>query len=225
MAIKIPKGNTISLEKSNGSKLMQFCVGCKWGKVMKPAYWGLSSQEVDVDIDLSCLMFDFDGKPIDHIYSPLYQFRSNPRSRNLGLPDGKLMSRDGALRHTGDDLEGGGEIDNEIITVDLTRVSSNVASIVFFLNVYNNEEYKGDFSGVPYCYIRMFEGQPQYAPRQVFAQYDVSVKTDCVGMRGLVLGKLFRQRYGDWKFKAIGDANADPSIVNTIARVLNSYSN
>lgn len=223
MAIRLEKGQRINLEKETGAKLTNFCVGCNWGAIVKKSFFGLMSSNVDVDLDLSCLMFDINGKPIDHIWSPLYHFGD----RKIGLHNGKLDSIDRALHHTGDDLTGDQEgddgLDNEIITVDLNRVNDNVNSIVFFLNIYNNNEYSGDFSGIPYASIRMFEGTPDKAPKQVFAQYDVATKTDCVGMRALVMGKLYR-RNGDWKFAAIGDAFPDPSIVNTIARVMKDYS-
>ena len=220
MAIRLEKGQRINLEKETGAKLTNFCVGCNWGAIVKKTFFGLSTSVVDVDLDLSCLMFDNEGNPVDHIWSPLYNFRGK-------LPQGKLDSNDHALHHTGDDLTGDQDgddgLDNEIITVDLNRVSGNVNSIVFFLNIYNNNEYSGDFSGIPYASIRMFEGTPDKAPKQVFAQYDVATKTDCIGMRGLVMGKLYR-RNGEWKFAAIGDAFPDPTIVNTIARVMKDYS-
>lgn len=223
MAIRLEKGQRINLEKETGAKLTNFCVGCNWGAITEKRFFGLSTHVVDVDLDLSCLMFDAEGKPIDHIWSPLYRFGD----RKIGLPNGKLDSIDRALHHTGDDLTGDQDgddgLDNEIITVDLNRVSPHVNSIVFFLNIYNNNEYSGDFSGIPYASIRMFEGTPDKAPKQVFASYNVATKTDCIGMRGLVMGKLYR-RNGDWKFAAIGDAFPDPTIVNTIGRVMKDYS-
>lgn len=223
MAIRLEKGQRINLEKESGAKLTNFCVGCNWGAIIQKTFFGLSQKVVDVDLDLSCLMFDADGKPVDHIWSPLYRFGNS----NIGLPTGKLDSLDRALHHTGDDLTGDQDgddgLDNEIITVDLNRVNPNINSIVFFLNIYNNNEYSGDFSGIPYASIRMFEGTPDKAPKQVFASYNVATKTECVGMRGLVMGKLYR-RNGDWKFAAIGDAFPDPSIVNTIVRVMKDYS-
>jgi tellurium resistance protein TerZ len=221
MAIRLEKGQRINLEKNNGSKLTNFCVGCNWGAVIKKTFFGLSSSVVDVDLDLSCLMFDAEGKPVDHIYSPLYRFGD----RNAGLPNGKLDSNDRALHHTGDDRQGdtNGDdgLDNEIITVDLNRVNSNVNQIVFFLNIYNNEDFQGDFSEIPYASIRMYEGTASRV-NEVFAQYDVATKTNCIGMRGLIMGKLYR-RNGDWKFAAIGDAFEDTSIVYTIARVMKDY--
>ena len=220
MAIKLEKGQRINLEKETGAKLTNFCVGCNWGAIIKKTFFGLSTSVVDVDLDLSCMMFDANGKVVDHIWSPLYQF-------NGKLPQGKLDSNDFALHHTGDDLTGdqNGDdgLDNEIITVDLNRVSYNVNSIVFFLNIYNNNEYSGDFSGIPYASIRMFEGTPERPPKQVFAQYNVATKTECVGKRALVMGKLYR-RIGEWKFGGIGDAFEDRTIGQTIVRVARDYS-
>lgn len=222
MAIILEKGQRINLEKSTGAQLTQFCVGCNWGAVIKKSFFGLIKDVADVDIDLSCLMFDAAGKAVDHIWSPLYQFGDN----NVGLPNGKLLSVDGALRHTGDDLKGDADgddgLDNEIITVDLNRVHPQVQSIVFFLNIYNNGEYTGDFSGIPYAYIRMFEGTPDRPPRQVFAQYNVATREDCAGMRALIMGKLYRHG-GQWKFHAIGDAYPDANIVKVIYRVIRDY--
>ncbi len=211
------------MEKTSGTKLTSFCVGCNWGAIIKKTLLGLGSKTVDVDLDLSCLMFDIDGKPIDHIWSPLYRFGDRKIG---GLPNGKVDSKDGALHHTGDDTQGDQDgddgLDNEIITVNLANVDNAINSIVFFLNIYNNEEYQGDFSGIPYASIRMYEGTPSKV-REVFAQYDVATKTECVGKRALVMGKLYR-RNGEWKFAAIGDAYEDKSIVYTIARVMKDYS-
>lgn len=220
MAIRLEKGQRINLEKTNGSKLTNFCVGCNWGAITKKSFFGLIDKTVDVDLDLSCLLFDANGEVVDHIWSPLYNLSA------AKLPKGKLDSKDRALHHTGDDLTGdqNGDdgLDNEIITVDLARVNSNVNSIVFFLNIYNNNEYQGDFSGIPYASIRMYEGTATKV-REVFAQYDVATKNDCIGKRALVMGKLYRHN-GEWKFAAIGDAFEDRSIVYTIARVAKDYS-
>ena len=220
MAIRLEKGQRINLEKESGTKLTNFCVGCNWGAIIKKTFFGLSTSVVDVDLDLSCMMFDANGNVVDQIWSPLYNFGGK-------LPQGKLDSNDRALHHTGDDLTGDQDgddgLDNEIITVDLNRVSSNVNSIVFFLNIYNNNEYSGDFSGIPYASIRMFEGTPERPPKQVFAQYNVATKTDCIGKRALIMGKLYRHN-GNWKFAAIGDAFEDRGIAMTIVRVARDYS-
>ena len=238
MAIRLEKGQRINLEKTNGSKLTNFCVGCNWGAITKTerrevvvneGFLGFGRKTeyrnvnvtVDVDLDLSCLMFDAEGQICYHIYSPLYQFSKH----NLGLPDGKLDSLDRALHHTGDDTEGdqNGDdgLDNEIITVNLTKVSPKINEIVFFLNIYNNNDFQGDFSEIPYASIRMYEGTASKV-NEVFANYDVATKSNCNGMRALIMGKLYRKN-GEWKFAAIGDAFEDKSIVNTIIRVVKDY--
>lgn len=238
MAIRLEKGQRINLEKSNGSKLTSFCVGCNWGAIVRQmsqevvvnegflgfgrkTEWRTINVNVDVDLDLSCLLFDVKGNAIDHIYSPLYRFADN----NVGLPNGKLDSVDKALHHTGDDQQGDQDgddgLDNEIITVDLARIDSQVNQIVFFLNIYNNEDFSGDFSEIPYASIRMYEGTPSKV-KEIFAQYDVATKANCTGKRALIMGKLYR-RNGDWKFAALGDAFEDPNILHTISRVVKDY--
>lgn len=123
MAIRLEKGQRINLEKEDGAKLTHFCVGCNWGAVIREKTgflgFGTKKEVVDVDLDLSCMMFDVDGNPVDYIWSPLYRFGD----RKVGLPNGKVDSLDRALHHTGDDLTGDTDgddgLDNEIITVNL----------------------------------------------------------------------------------------------------------
>lgn len=219
MAIRLEKGQKINLEKNNGSKLTDFCVGCNWGAIVTPGgFLGLGRKTVDVDLDLSCVMFDSNGQLVDHIYSPLYRMDFLGR---YGMPAGKLDSNDRALHHSGDDLQGdqGGDdgLDNEIITVDLNRVSPNVDQIFFFLNNCGRE----DFSQIPYASIRMYEGTPTRV-KEVFASYDVAAAPQFAGKTALIMGKLYR-RNGEWKFSAIGDAFPDPNICETIRRIATSY--
>ncbi|MDE6237569.1 MAG: tellurium resistance TerZ family protein [Muribaculaceae bacterium] len=218
MAINLEKGQRINLEKSNGSKLTQFCVGCNWGAIKTGGFLGFGKTTQDVDLDLSCVMIDGNGNLVDHIYSPLY--RTDFLGR-YGLPAGKLDSRDYALHHSGDDLQGDqdgdDELDNEIITVDLSRISPDVEQIFFFLNNVGKE----DFSQIPYASIRMFEGTPQKV-KEVFASYNVAAEPQYRGMKALVMGKLYR-RNGDWKFSAIGDAFPDPNLCETIKRIVTNY--
>ena len=222
MAINLTKGQKINLEKDDGQKLTSFCVGCNWGAIVEEskAFFGiLNNKKVkSVDLDLSCVMIDANGKMCDHIYSPLYRKEFLSRYE---LPAGKLDSKDYALHHSGDDREGDKDgddgLDNEIITVDLTKVSANVQQIFFFLNNCGQE----DFSQIPYASIRMYEGTPSVV-HNIFAQYNVAAEPQFKGMLALVMGKLYR-RNNEWRFGAIGDAFPDKNIGETIKRILNSY--
>lgn len=218
MAIRLEKGQRINLEKSNGSKLTTFCVGCNWGAIVTSGFLGIGKTVKDVDLDLSCVMFDAQGNLMDHIYSPLYKREFLSR---YGMPMGKINSNDYALHHSGDDrkgdLAGDDGLDNEIITVDLTHVSPNIHQIFFFLNNCGRE----DFSQIPYASIRMYEGTPERV-KEVFASYDVAAEPQYKGMTALIMGKLYR-RNGEWKFSAIGDAYPDANICETIKRIAINY--
>ena len=226
MAINLTKGQRINLEKSTGGSLTNFCVGVNWGaieiQVQKSGFLGFGSKTaievIDVDLDLSCVMFDDKGNICDHLYSPLYKPELLAK---FGLPPGKLLSNTNALRHTGDDLEGdkGGDdgLDNEIITVDLTKLGSNVTRIFFFLNNVGSE----DFSQIPYAKIRMYEGTPDKVD-SVYAEYNVVSESQYSGKKALIMGELYKK--GDeWKFNAIGDATEDVFLGQTIQRISQSY--
>ncbi len=219
MAIRLEKGQRINLEKSNGSKLTNFCVGCNWGAIVtKSGFLGLGKSVQDVDLDLSCIMFDDNGRLVDHIYSPLYK---KEFLASYGMPAGKVDSMERSLHHSGDDLKGdqGGDdgLDNEIITVDLSRINPNVSQIFFFLNNCGRE----DFSQIPYASIRMYEGTPDRV-KEVFASYDVAAEPQFKGMTALIMGKLYK-RNGEWKFSAIGDAYPDHNLCETIRRIITTY--
>lgn len=195
MAIRLEKGQRINLEKNNGAKLTQFCVGCNWGSIIKNGFLGLGNSVQDVDLDLSCVMLDANGNLCDHIYSPLYRKEFLDQ---YGMPPGKVDSNDRALHHSGDDLKGDQDgddgLDNEIITVDLNKISSSVEQIFFFLNNCGKE----DFSQIPYASIRMYEGTPEWV-KEIFAQYDVAAESQYQDKTALIMGKLYR-RGGEWNF-------------------------
>lgn len=218
MPITLTKGQKIDLRKDNGEKLTNFCVGVNWGAIKKSALFGLSKSVQNVDLDLSCILVDSARKICDHLYSPLYRVDV---LQQFGLPKGKLVSAEGALKHTGDDLEGdkGGDdgLDNEIITVDLSRLKDNVEQIFFFLNNAGKE----DFSQIPYAKIRMYEGTPKKV-NSVFASYNVSAEAQYRGKLSIIMGKLYK-RNGDWKFSAIGDPTEDSFLGQTIHNIIKSY--
>jgi tellurium resistance protein TerZ len=216
---KLEKGQRINLEKSDGSKLTEFCVGVNWGAIeIAGNFLGFGTKTINVDLDLSCVLVDANGKLFDHIYSPLYKPEFLSR---YGMPKGKLDTNDCALHHSGDDLEGdkGGDdgLDNEIITVNLTKVNPSVSQIFFFLNNVGKE----DFSQIPYAKIRMYEGTPTKV-KSVFASYDVSADYQYRSKRAIIMGKLYRKD-GEWKFNAIGDPTEDGNLCETIARIIKSY--
>jgi len=218
MAINLTKGQRIDLRKSSGATLTSFCVGVNWGAIETKGFLGLTKNVTNVDLDLSCVLIDSNNNLCDHIYSPLYK---PDLLQQFGLQRGQLVTSDGALRHSGDDLEGdkGGDdgLDNEIITVNLLSLNANVAQIFFFLNNVGKE----DFSQIPYAKIRMYEGTPT-SVKEVFASYNVSAESQYSGRKALIMGKLYKKE-NEWKFHAIGDPTEDVFLGQTIHRIIKSY--
>lgn len=226
MAIDLIKGQRIDLKKKSGVSLTSFCVGVNWGAievhVEESGLFGLGKKTVtktiDVDLDLSCVLINNKNELCDYIYSPLYK---PDILKQFGLPEGKLTTADNALRHSGDDLAGdkGGDdgLDNEIISVDLSKIDNEVTQIFFFLNNVGKE----DFSQIPYSKIRMYEGTPTHV-KEVFASYNVSSDSQFSNRKALIMGKLYKKD-NEWKFNDIGDPTEDVFLGQTIIRILKNY--
>ncbi len=202
MAINLTKGQKINLQKENGSKLQNICVGVNWGAIEKKGWLGGVSK-VAVDLDASCALFDGSKKLIDVVYF------------------GNLKSRDGSIKHSGDDLTGdlGGDdgIDNEIITLDFTSLSSNIEHVAFVLNSFRGQ----DFGIIPFASIRIYEGTPTRV-NEIFATFNIAKGENFAGHTSMVMG-IFYKRNGEWKFNAIGEPTKDKKLEETIITLVNKY--
>lgn len=202
MAINLQKGQRISLEKSNGSKLQNICVGINWGAIEKKGWFGGTSKKA-VDLDASCALYDDNKNVLETIYF------------------GNLKSKDNAITHSGDDLTGdmGGDdgLDNEIITLDFSRLNPSVSSVAFVLNSFQGH----DFGTIPFASIRIYEGTPKRV-NEVFATFDIANGSGFAGHVSMVMG-VFYNKNGDWKFNAIGEPTKDKKLEQTISTVTANY--
>lgn len=202
MAINLQKGQRINLEKSNGTKLQNICVGVNWGAIEKKGFFGGISKEA-VDLDASCALFDDAKNAVDVIYF------------------GSLKSKDGSIKHSGDDLTGdmAGDdgLDNEIITVDFSKLSSNISYVAFVLNSFRGH----DFGTIPFASIRIYEGTPTRV-NEVFATYDIVKGEGFAGHVSMVLGVFYRKN-NEWKFNAVGEPTKDKKLEETIRTVTQKY--
>lgn len=211
MTINLKKGQRINLKKVDNKGIQQFCVACRWSKY-KGSKFIFFTEEQDVDLDLSCVLFDDQDQLIDYIYSNLYKIEFLSR---FGYSKGKLKTNEGALSHSGDDLEGGSnDEDNEIITVDLTKINKNVKKIVFFLNYVDSKRI--DLSKLSFFQIRLFEGQPNKCIKEYLTyKIDATTTEQYVGKTALIMGGLVKEK-GEWDFKAIGLETADKHLCETM---------
>lgn len=202
MAINLQKGQRINLKKDNGSTLQNVCVGINWGAIEKSGFFGGKKKEA-VDLDASCALYDANKNLLDIVYY------------------GQLSSKDGSIRHSGDDLtgdmDGDDGLDNEVITLDFSRLSNNVEHVAFVLNSYKGQ----DFALIPFASIRIYEGSPSRVV-EVFAKYDVANDKHFGGHVSMVMG-VFYKRNGEWKFNAIGDPTKDRKLQQTVQTVKSQY--
>lgn len=202
MAINLQKGQRINLTKENGTTLTQACVGINWGAIEKKSFFGGTSREA-VDLDGSCILYDSNKNATEVIYF------------------GNLKSKNGAVRHSGDDLTGdvNGDdgLDNEVITIDFSNLDANVEHVALVLNSYKGQ----DFGTIPFASIRIYEGTPTNV-REVFAKYDIANDISFKGHVAMVMG-VFYKRNNEWKFNAIGDPTKDKKLQETIETVKQKY--
>jgi len=203
MAINLQKGQRISLEKSSGAKLLNICVGINWGAIEKKGFLGLSSSKEAVDLDGSCALFD-GSKQLQEVI-----FFNNLKSKN------------GSVKHSGDDLVGdtGGDdgLDNEVITVDFSKLEASTEYVAFVLNSFRGH----DFAKIPFASIRIYEGTASRVT-EVFAKYDIANDPTFAGHVSMVMG-VFYKKNGEWKFNAIGEPTKDKKLQETVDTVMRQY--
>ena len=114
MALTLTKNQSISLAKTAGSSLTQVSMGLGWDPVKSKGLLGkLLGGGGEIDLDASCLLLDGNKDPIDVVW-----FR-------------QLASKDGSIKHSGDNRTGEGSGDDETIHVDLSRLPAGVQYLMF----------------------------------------------------------------------------------------------
>ncbi len=191
MAISLQKGQKISLDKEAGGGLTRIVMGLGWDAAKGSGMLGglFGGGGGSIDLDASCLTFDEQGNQLDAVW-----FR-------------QLRSKDGSIQHTGDNLTGEGEGDDEQIRVDLTAVPANVKSLVFTVNNYTGQ----DFSRVENAFCRILNG----ANDAEIARYDLS----CQGSHtAMIMAKVYRHQ-GEWKMHAIGEVGQGKTFEQLLPQI------
>ena len=177
MSVSLAKGGNVSLTKMAPS-LTAVAVGLGWDV--------RTTTGADFDLDASALVCGADGKVIDDAH---FVFFNN------------LKSPDGSVEHTGDNLTGEGEGDDESINVNLASVPANVDKVVFPVSIYDADNRGQSFGQVTNAFIRVVDR----ANGTELARYDLS--EDASTETAMIFGELYRHS-GEWKFRAMGQGYA-----------------
>ena len=113
----------------------------------------------------------------------------------------QLKSSDGSVEHTGDNLTGEGEGDDEMIKVDLSRVPADIQKVSVAVTIHDAEARRQNFGMVTNAFIRVVNE----ANGSEITRYDLS--EDASTETAMIFGELYRHGE-EWKFKAIGQGFA-----------------
>ena len=114
-----------------------------------------------------------------------------------------LESKDKTVVHSGDNLTGEGDGDDEQIVVKLSSLSAEYHKIILGVNIYNAKERKQHFGMVENAYVRAVD-----AAGKEIARYRLSSDASYEGKLNMLMGEVYREG-GEWKFKALGNPLAE----------------
>lgn len=173
MAVSLTKGQNVSLSKTDPS-LKKVLIGLGWD--------ARATDGADFDLDASVFMCGENGKIVSDNYFIFYN---------------NLRSPCGSVEHTGDNLTGDGNSDDETIIVDLEKVPSNIKSVFVTVTIHDAEARKQNFGQVSNAFVRLVN----YENNQEVVRFDLS--EDYSTETAMVFGEVYRHN-GEWKFRAIG---------------------
>ncbi|MCY7343199.1 MAG: TerD family protein [Pseudonocardia sp.] len=164
--VSLRKRETVSLTKTGAPALRRVAMGLGWD----PA-----AGSRDIDLDASAITVDGRGSKIDAVWFM-----------------GKSACG-GALEHSGDNLTGQGDGDDETITVDLRALGADVAAIVFVVNSFRGQK----FTEVARAYCRLID----LDTGAELVRFDL---TDSQARTGVIMSVL-RRNGPAWDMTAIGE--------------------
>jgi tellurium resistance protein TerZ len=137
---------------------------------------GWDTDDGKVDLDVSGVMLDASGAEVETVFF------------------GNLESRHHGITHSGDNLTGEGDGDDEQIVARLQSIGTRVQQVVFVINIYSPGR---TFMQVASPYCRVVDNSTgselcRYALRDAGAE------------NGLVVSKLAREAGNRWGFHALG---------------------
>ena len=149
MSVNLSKGQKIDLSKGD-TGLTQVMVGLGWDEVQQnTGFLGslFGSKPQDIDCDAFAIMLGYDGKLLYH----------TTELKECTIYFNNLSDLNQSIVHQGDNLTGAGDGDDEQIFVDLSRVSQDVATIVFAVNIYDAYNRNQHFGMLRNAFIRVVD--------------------------------------------------------------------
>ncbi|WP_335869881.1 TerD family protein [Bacillus sp. 2205SS5-2] len=202
MAISLQKGQRIDLTKGNAG-LSKIMVGLGWDPVTSKKSSGLfggllgGKNSPNIDCDASVIMLK-DEKFI---------------SKNNLIYFGNLKSSCGSVVHTGDNITGEGDGDDEQVLIDLKNIPTSIDKLVFVVNIYDCVRRKQDFGMIQNAFIRVVNSSNQEELLKFSLTDNYSGKTS------LLVAEIYRHG-SEWKFAAVGTGTNDAGLQEIVKRYM-----
>ncbi len=177
MPVSLSKGGNVSLSKE-APGLTAILVGLGWDTRV--------TDGSAFDLDASVFLLNDQGKV---------------RSDGDFIFYNNKKSAEGAVEHTGDNLTGAGEGDDEQVKIDLTKVPAEVQRMAVAVTIHEADTRRQNFGMVSSAFMRVVN---QTGDAEI-ARYDLS--EDASTETAMVFGEIYRNG-AEWKFKAIGQGFA-----------------
>jgi tellurium resistance protein TerD len=176
MSVSLAKGANLSLSKAVQGLESIFC-GLGWDASGSPG------EEFDLDAS-AFLLGENDKVRKDRDFI----FYNN------------LISKDGSVRHAGDNRTGEGDGDDEVIAINLKSLPQDISKITVVVTIHDAEKRKQNFGQVSNAFIRIVN----QADNKEIARFDLT--EDMSTETAMIFGEVFRLD-GEWKFKAVGQGH------------------
>ena len=171
--VVLAKGQKVSLSKMSAN-LDLIEVGLGWDTATNSA--------IPYDLDAEAFMLGENGKVIGDDW---FIFYNQP------------MSPDGSCKHSGDNKDGSGVGDDEVIQLQLSRVNPQVAKIAFVISINEAQQRGHNFGGVQNAYVRVVDkGTGKELIKFNLTDYFKEVTS-------MTVGELYLKG-GEWRFNAVG---------------------
>ncbi|RQO69646.1 chemical-damaging agent resistance protein C [Pedobacter sp. KBW06] len=169
MAINLQKGQRENIDAP------KFTIGLGWDT-------NSSTTGTAFDLDASIFILDDQKKLVSDQHLVFYN---------------NLKSPDGAVEHTGDNLTGDGDGDDEQIKIDLTNIDAKVGEICIVVTIHDAEARRQNFGQVRNSFVRIFDAASNEVILKYELEEDFSIET------AVEFGRIYK-REGKWKFEAVG---------------------
>jgi tellurium resistance protein TerD len=172
MGVSLNKGGNISLSKE-APGLARILVGLGWDV--------RTTDGKAFDLDASAFLLNASGKVRSDADFIFYR---------------QLKSTDGSVEHTGDNLTGDGDGDDESIKIDLTLIPTDVEKIAISVTIHDASDRGQNFGAVTGAFIRIVNSDNNVEITRFDLTEDASTET------AMIFGEIYKHG-ADWKFRAV----------------------